>query len=501
MIFIKEVKKKILNQKELIFLIVLLIIGGFLRFYRLEDLMTYLGDEGRDMLIVMDILQGKNFPLIGPPTSIGHLYLGPIYYYFVAPFAWIFKMNPVGPAVFVALLGILTIFLIYLTGKIFFGSIAGFFSATLYTFSPLIVKFSRSSWNPNPMPFFSLLVMLGLFYWQKTKKSKYLYLSIFSFSVMLQLHYLVILLIPFLIFVLFKLGNHFRNKKPFFYAFLIFALLLSPLIVFDLKHGFVNTKGILGVVKEGSGGSFNLIDLLSRARDRVRQLFSLFFDFSERDWRTNLTVGGVLILSFLDWLNQKRSTRLIVYGWFLWGILAIGLYRLSVYPHYLGFLFVFPSLLLGNALSIVFKKGALGKLLSLILLILFSLNMIRTTWTYLSHPPVLNVKLVKKIVRLIEKESRGEPFNFALLAKNNYDSSYRFFFKLWQIPAVYETEVADQLFVICEDEEICQPEGNPKWEIALFDAAYDGQIKRSGFWQPDFSIKIFRFIPEEDKTL
>jgi len=115
----------------------------------------------------------------------------------------------------------------------------------------------------------------------------------------------------------------------------------------------------------------------------------------------------------------------------------------------------------------------------------------------LMRPPVLNVKLVKKIVRLIEKESGGKLFNFALLAKNNYDSSYRFFFKLWDIPAVYQTEISDQLIIVCEDKDICKPEGNPKWEIALFDAAYDGKIKKVGYWEPDQLIEVFKFVPDE----
>lgn len=496
----KKLIKKIGDKKETLFLAFFLAIGSFLRLYRLEDLMVYLGDEGRDMLMAMDILKGKNFPFIGPRTSVGELYLGPIYYYFIAPFAWIFKMSPIGPAVFVALLGILTIPLIYLVGKFFFESKIGFLIATLYTVSPLIVKFSRSSWNPNPMPFFSLLLMLALFYWQKTKKSKFFYLATVCFAVMLQLHYIVILITPFLIFVIFKLGKSLKDKKSFFYGLLIFVFLLSPLFVFDLKHNFVNVRGILEIIRDRSNEGFSLFDLLSRTRDRLRQLFSLFLGFSERGWQTNLTVGGVLIFVFFNWFKEKKVTRLVIYGWFIWGILAVGLYRHSVYPHYLGFLFPLPAILLGRSLGAFFNKGKLVKLVGLGLLSLFLIQAIKITWQYLYSPPVLNVKLVKKIVRLIEKESENQSFNFALLAKNNYDDSYRYFFKLWHIPVVYQTEVTNQLFVVCEDEEVCQPEGNPKWEIALFDAAYNGQIKRIGEWQPDPLIKVFKFVPKNEQN-
>jgi len=486
------------KQKTSLFvLLILIILGSFLRFYRLAELMTYLGDEGRDMLIVMDILRGVNLPFIGPPTSVGKLFLGPIYYYFITPFVWLFRMDPVGPAVFVALLGVLTILLVYLAGKIFFDSKTGLFAALLYTISPLIVQFSRSSWNPNPMPFFTLLSLIGLFYWQKTKKPKFLYLMTLSFAVMLQLHYLTILLMPFFIFSVLKLGKRLENKKQFLYAFLILFFLVSPLIIFDLKHDFYNIRGILEIISARSTEGFSFFDLLSRTKDRLRQIFSLFFGFGEREWKTNLIVLGALIAVIINWAKLKRLTKLVICGYFVWGVLSLGFYRHSIYPHYLGFLFPFPALLIGHGFKTIFDKNKLGKVISSGLLILISIYMINKTWFNLSRPPVLNVDLVKKIVTLISKESYGEPFNFALLAESNYDSSYRYFFKLLQIPAVYEKEVAEQLFVVCEDNKVCHPEGNSKWEIALFDAAYEGKIKKVGEWQPDPLINVFRFVPEQ----
>ena len=458
--------------------------------------MVYMGDEGRDMLVVFEILEGKNLPFIGPPTSVGQLYLGPIYYYFITPFVWIFNMNPVGPAVFVAIIGIFTIPLIYLVGKVFFEKKAGLFSAGLYTLSPLIVRFSRSSWNPNPMPFFTLLLMLSLYYWHKKKKSKFLYLGVFSYAVMLQLHYMPILLIPFLLFILFMLKKNIKDKKTLFYAFLIFFVLLTPLLVFDLKHNFVNTRGIIEIFRERSSLGFSISDLVSRTRDRIRQLFSLFLSFSERERKTNLAVLIVLALVLFDWFKQKSITKLVIYGWVIWGFLTVGLYRGNIYPHYLGFLFPIPALLLGKVLTEIYNKFNKGKIISLILFILICGQMFKAAWGELSRAPVLNVTLVKKIVRLIERESGGEQFNFALLARNNYDDSYRYFFRLWQIPAVYKTEVSKQLFVVCEDEDICQPQGNPKWEIALFDATYEGKITEAGFWQPDELLKVYRFIPQ-----
>ena len=68
---------------KLSFLILAGILGlaAILRFWKLPEYMTFLGDEGRDALMIKRILETGDIPLIGPPTSIGNIYLGPLYYY------------------------------------------------------------------------------------------------------------------------------------------------------------------------------------------------------------------------------------------------------------------------------------------------------------------------------------------------------------------------------------------------------------------------------------
>src|SRR5258708_578622 len=137
-------------------LAIIILAASFLRLYRIGDYMTFLGDEGRDVLVAYNILHG-HFTLLGPRSSAADFYYGPIYYYFISPFLWLFHYDPVGPAVFVALLGIATVFLVYKVGKEFFGTYAAVVAASLYAVAPLIIGYSRSSWNPNPLPFVSLL--------------------------------------------------------------------------------------------------------------------------------------------------------------------------------------------------------------------------------------------------------------------------------------------------------------------------------------------------------
>src|SRR5579872_5735846 len=101
-----------LQNKSKIILALILLTAALLRLYRIHDFMVYLGDEGRDDLIVYNILHG-HLTLLGPNASVGGFYLGPIYYYMMTPFLWLFNYNPAGPSVMVALFGVATVWLIY----------------------------------------------------------------------------------------------------------------------------------------------------------------------------------------------------------------------------------------------------------------------------------------------------------------------------------------------------------------------------------------------------
>ena len=75
--------------------------------------MEFLGDQGRDVLVIRNFFKHKDLFFIGPQTSIGNMYLGPYYYYLIAPALLLANFNPVGPAVFIALFGIATTYLIF----------------------------------------------------------------------------------------------------------------------------------------------------------------------------------------------------------------------------------------------------------------------------------------------------------------------------------------------------------------------------------------------------
>lgn len=245
MFFIKnilsEIKKFLIIDN--LFIFILLIFGIILRFYRFEEFVTFLGDQGRDAIIIKRILTGEHFPAIGAPTSIGQVYLGPFYYYFIAPWLLFFKFNPIGLAFGVAFFSTLYILINYLIIKELIDKKTAILSSIFITFSYVLIELSRFSWNPNLLPLFTLLSVYFLIKSIKTQKWYFFALTGAFLSFSLQLHYVFLFSIPAIFLIYFiNLIKKIKNFKKTIinYSLLIinFLFFSSPLLIFDLRHNF-----------------------------------------------------------------------------------------------------------------------------------------------------------------------------------------------------------------------------------------------------------------------
>jgi 4-amino-4-deoxy-L-arabinose transferase-like glycosyltransferase len=495
----KKLKKA--DKKELAFLVLIFLVAAFLRLYRLGDLYSFLGDQGRDVLIVRDILLFKNFPFVGPTTSVGNFYLGPFYYYFIAPSLLLSWFDPIGPAIFVSLLGIFTCLILYYFLKSFISHRVAVISTIFYCLSPVIVQQTRFSWNPNPVPLFLLLAFFLILKWVKLKKDKYFYWAIVCLAVLWQLHYITLVLLPVIaVFLLFR--KQLLSVGRLVKAGLILIISSFPLILFDIRHGFVNLKGLWLFVVQSVGGSDNrgrfFSRFLSYSWDRWRIIHKEFFGLVDGSIIHKLIIlfgfVGVAVL-IARYKKNKDGFSLLMLLWGFFGTLFLSFYQGSLHVYYLlSLLPLVPILISVAADLLILKWSLLGGMVAGVVVFLLGINMMSQNYHYLTRVGNLNIKAIKEVVEYIGIESGGNEFNFALLAEHNYDSSYRYFFDIFSMPAEYTDKVTDQLFVVCEELDKCLPEGNPKWEIAVFDAYYGGKIVKVSEKQIRGTVKVFRFL-------
>lgn len=475
--------------KENWILIAILLIGAFFRLYNIAGYMTFLGDEGRDAIVVRNLLVHADPILIGPGTSVGGMYLGPLYYYFMAPFLFLAGYSPIGPAVGVALLGVATIFLVFVVGRDWFSEKVGLFAALLYAISPTVIIYSRSSWNPNIMPFFSLLSIYSIWKAYESREAsrevgRWLIICAISFAFVLQSHYLGILLAPVLLLFWFKSHIPIRYNL---YAITLFLFLMSPLLLFDIRHDWMNSRALykfLTVREEIL--SINLWSVFPK-------IYTIFSDIAiSLLTAKNILLGKLVSLILLIFIIsfKKSKTFWYIIPWLIFGIIGLALYKGNIYDHYFGFLFPASFLLIGLLLDQIYKTKF--KLLSIIiLLLLIYINLINNP---LRYQPNYQMNRSVDVVNKIIEETKNKKFNFAVIAQNNYEDGYQYFLEkeeadFVEIDAQIEDSVTNQLFVICEmSKEKCDPTHSPKAEIANF-----GWSKIDDQWEVD-GVIIYKLI-------
>jgi 4-amino-4-deoxy-L-arabinose transferase-like glycosyltransferase len=482
------------NRFKIAAVVLLILIALCLRFYRLPEYMTFLGDEGRDALVIKKILVYHDFPLLGPPTSVGNMYLGPLYYYMMAVPMAIFWMNPVAAAGMVAVIGTLAVALVFVLARRWFGFLPAILSAFLYAVSPVNIIYSRSSWNPNPAPFFALLAIWGLD--QARRKANFYWFTLtgMALAFAVQMHYLALILLP--IFGLFWIYELVRQKKSRVYPNFIggtvgaiagFLILMSPLLIFDFKYNFLNFRGLQQMFGQGSGSvGLSLWDNLMRlAPVYTEKLIGRYLGAGNLPLSLLLSALILLPLILIVARKIKISWPYFALGvWLLGGILGLSLYRQEIYDHYLGFLNPAPFLLLGGVVALLKNKQRLMAVSSLAVILGF-LNLVQNP---LFASPGEQLRRTQEISRFVIAQSGGQPFNFALIAKSNYDAAYQFYLDLYgHKPATVPIEITDQLFVVCEDQ-VCNPVGHPKYEIAGF-----GMTKIDKEEEFD-GVKVYRLI-------
>src|SRR3990170_231651 len=67
-------------------LFTLLLLAFLVRIYRIDSLLGFYFDQGRDANVIWDLWHKGKFFLIGPTTGIEGVFRGPWYYWLIAPF-------------------------------------------------------------------------------------------------------------------------------------------------------------------------------------------------------------------------------------------------------------------------------------------------------------------------------------------------------------------------------------------------------------------------------
>jgi 4-amino-4-deoxy-L-arabinose transferase-like glycosyltransferase len=450
----------------------LLVAAAFLRLYGLEEYITFLGDQGRDAIVIKRMVTGEDFPGIGPRSSIGQVFLGPFYYYLMAPFLALSGLNPVGLAFGVAFLSLVGLILAFVVIRHRYGLSAALAFTAMVTFSYAHVWLSRFSWNPNLLPVFSFF---ALFMFSRILRSDRLYEGILFGLVLgacLQFHYLMLLLMPaFAVVLAISLIRDRMRIRPVLKqlgaAVIGFGAIFAPLILFDIKNGFLNVKGIIGIFteKQFESGDPYPARFLTTTTSFLENVVQLELP----DWSgiiLFLAVGAAV--AYLIGRRKKTDELLLLNGLAIISFLTVFAFvDTGRYLHY--YTPVYYSLYLLVAAFLVRIPGrtlAIGASITVLALSVVP-NAIKLT--YLTREGNFQTRIAEKIADDIIGTEPVKPFHLLSIPMWNTNDAIRYYLEIkdYRPLAMESLERAETLYMLCYEKD-CNPIDDPQYHSVAF---------------------------------
>lgn len=452
-----------------------LIIASILYFYNLPASFHFAADQGRDAIVMREMLTGKTLKLTGPTTSVGLYYLGPFFYYFTAPSLLLANFNPLGPAVMQALIGVLTVFCLFKYLEKYLNKSTAILATGWYLLLPTFIFYNRFAWNPNPIPLFFVLFAWSLTKFNETKKLKYLTLTSLNFWILLQLHLVTLVLgLPILI----SLINYCKTNKEF--KNLLFIL---SFLIFDLT---AIVPLLIGIIKNlnSNQDKESLINLSQLSQNLVAIVSKSIAELTNNNLFLVITILAMIIFLGFKIIKTKQlplTLKSIILPSLMANLIGQGLLSAKVETHYL-FIFLISSIIVLSYYLTIFLKNKLIilKYFSLFLFV-FAIISFYSHWLIIFSKKPTSASSIKTTANLILAKSNNQPFQLAALLNDNGDNAFNYFIELKTNNLKTGNDLADQIFVICATNQPCQPHGQPHWEIAKFEQAHQNQTIEEKF--------------------
>jgi len=444
-------------MKTKLLLIAILAVALFVRVYRTDTFLGFWYDQGRDALAVWDLWHNGKLFLIGPTTGIEGIFLGPFFYYLLAPFYILGGGNPVIPAVALAVMNVLGIYIIYRIGKDFFDSTIGLAAAFLVSLSFFLSQSHRWLSNPTPLPLFSSLAVYSLLKIIHGRPGFWPVLGV-CVGLGLQLEAAsATFFLPAVVLVVWINRRHVSwPPKAVVSAAALFAATLLPQLLFDFRHDHI----LLGAFRQFLVGQRSFRPELSGLLAVRLSDYFLFFTnkFFSSPAAARFFLLSALVMSISHWRKLFTRPFLAVVLWIAVPVLALLFYhgnRGFVWDYYFTGIYSLWAL----AVAVVFVTAARAFRPHFILaIVVFSLFVWENTGrhqAFLSqtYPDYVSLRPQIQAVDWVYQDAGSQTFNTDVYVPPVIPFAYDYLF-LWRGTSRYgrvpERNLVPRLYTLYE---------------------------------------------------
>jgi hypothetical protein len=405
-----KTKFNIFFKSNLFFVILFFCFSLFFSLLKLSKGYTFEWDQSDDASKVFSIISQKKPLLIGPRVSNDNgFFVGPYHYYYLLPFYLLTKGDPIAGAYAVVFINILTtIISFFLIRKI---------SNTKIAFiSSLIISLSlgKICWSAMYAP---LIAIIAFYICYQAINHKFYFPTACLFAGFVSnLHLVPASLIPIIIFSFFLSKNK-ANRKEILIGLLFFCLPFLPLIIFDLRHNFLNfNKFIMMLSGTDNVGYITNKYIWLRSFWRSLNIFNIFPLIAER-------LFFLVVLFSSPFVFKGKNNKILILIWILFPILILSQYSGAISEYYYGMV---TSLIPFFLTLILFKIIKNKLILSLIISSILFLS-IRNLVISKSASVTLNDK--KNIVNYLINQKQDQPFNLSYETGIGLDFGFNYLFE------------------------------------------------------------------------
>jgi len=326
-----------MNYKKIgyfVFFLLIVIVGMYLRFYRIDHFRTFGWDQARDAWKVRDIIKGQ-LVLIGPQTGVGQFHLGPLWYYLLVPFYCLTGLDPVAANYLNFLVNIFNLAAIfYVTKKIYNNNIA-LFVTLIYATNRYLIELNRAPWNVSPVPGVAILIFYSLYKIVYEGKYQWILLTSFLTGLFFHLHFSAVFL-PLIIFLSLILTKD--KKKAIRWGIVSFPLLLIwfiPDIIYNIQTHNNNLHLLNNFLKDYLIKGFHLRFFLYRLNDAFIQ-FQTVLGLPKSSAYIKLIIPTIFFITLFFEKNKKQKILgYLISLWFIVPAFGYSFYRGQTSEYYM----------------------------------------------------------------------------------------------------------------------------------------------------------------------
>ena len=423
-----------MKSKFLIISALILIIGVVFRLFLTADgSFLFNMDNARDFVDIREMVELHKLRLTGPTSAIEGLYTGPLWYYILAIPYILMKGDPYG--------AILTQILFWVIGGIALLKLTSIIGKWLiipvglvWVGSNYIVLANLYSFNPNPVTLLSPALIFTIYKFIKTKRWIWIVLSWILAGAFFNFEMNFGVWTPLIIFFsLFLIDKKLLLRKSFFLGVSLSFLFVVPQILFDLKHNYIMSKGILKFLSEEKGSGFNPIK-------RILPMYESFYNVFVATLMNQKLLSQVLLILAVPAMkvffskNEKNIIARIALLYILIPYVGYLLIQVTVNPWHLGGPASASLIVIAFILKSLWDLNPIGKFSALTLsffLILYPIINIGNYFINDRSKPNLDPSLYKNEISAIDyvyKVANGKNFKVYTYLPSVYDYPYQYLF-------------------------------------------------------------------------